>query len=182
MEIVTDRKTLVAALRRHGVDWLAPSDAENGESIEPTSLLGSLALHEDPRLRSALTGLFLLQPDLAEVVPDALAGITEAHWESGVVELLARYMAAVYLQRMWRTRLQLYLGEVADLPDKYSMMMDLPSANVDFGKPGLHALADWHQRETGEVYNRLAEYNRELEFVIASLKLRRGAREPASAG
>jgi hypothetical protein len=182
MDVVTDREALVAALRRHGVNWLAPSDAAGEGAIDPVALIASLAVHPDPRLRSALTGLVLLQPRLAAVVADALEQLEQPEDHAGVVELVARYMAAVYLQRRWRTRLELYQRPLVDLPDLYSARVNLPQASAGFGKPGLHALAEWHQRETGTGFNRLAEYNREFEHVIASLKTRMGAHEPARLG
>ena len=56
MIVVTDRKRLVAALRQRGVDWLAPSDAQ-GAPLPDEMLIASLATHDDPRLRQALTGV-----------------------------------------------------------------------------------------------------------------------------
>lgn len=176
--LISDRDLLVAALRKHGVDWLAPSDAVAGEPIAPEILVASLAAHDDPRLRSALTGLFVLRPEFSAAVNDALNALDAAPRD----ELAARYMAAVYLQRMWRTRLALYLGNFRELPDLYSAVLSTPAPSEGHGKTGLHALAEWHSQRSALPYNRLAEYHREMEHVFASLKIRSVAHEPAVAG
>lgn len=161
----------MAALRERGVDWLAPSDAK-GAPLTDETLIASLAANEEARLRAALTGLFLLQPELASHVPEVLIKLTAAGLETAGVELEARYMAAVYLQNLWRTKLKRYLGDFSNLSDLYSSKLALPAAPEGFGKPGLTALAEWHARQTSAGYNRLAEYNQVIEHVFASLKLR----------
>jgi hypothetical protein len=50
-----------------------------------------------------------------------------------------------------------------------------------YGKPGLQALADWHQRQRPVAYNRRVEYELVIEHLIASLKLRARAKETVSA-
>jgi hypothetical protein len=174
---VTEREALVAALRQRGVDWLTPSDATAGEAIEAERLIASLAAHPEARLRQALTGLFLLCPRDWEAVEQVAQGLDEPARD----ELMARYMAAVYLQRIWRTRLRRYLGEVLELPDLYSETMGLPPANEGFGKPGLAALADWHRARASVPYNRLAEYNQIADHVFAALRARASTSEPAFA-
>ena len=67
--IISDRETLVAALRERGVDYLTPSDAKLNFSVDDASLIMSLAAHPEARLRQALIALFLLQPQLAPLVP-----------------------------------------------------------------------------------------------------------------
>lgn len=176
--MVQDREALVAALRERSVDWLAPSDAA-GPPIPDEILIASLAASEDARLRAALTGLFLLHPELASEVPKVLENLTRLGLEVAEAELAARYMAAVYLQNLWRTKLKRYLGNFPNLKDLYSSKLELPAAQEGFGKPGLMALAEWHARQTSANYNRLAEYNQLIEHVFASLKLR--ARRSAAA-
>jgi hypothetical protein len=177
MDVVIDRERLVSALRASGLNWLAPGDA-HGEPIPDAVLVASLALHEDPRLRAALTGLFILRPELASCLAEILQqlDLPARH------ELMARYMAAVYLQRFWRTRLGLYLGNFAELPDLYSQLLNLPDADEGFGKIGLHRLANWHQQNEAVIYNRLAEYRQQIDLVFAALKLRIRTHEPTIAG
>ena len=53
-------------------------------------------------------------------------------------------MAAVYMQRHWKSRLGLYLDDITILPDLFSQQMGLPPPEERFGKTGqlslLHAL------------------------------------------
>jgi len=58
------------------------------------------------------------------------------------LDLKTFYMAAVYLQRYWKTNLGFYIDTTTALPDAYSTEMELPSAEERFGKPGLYYLAD----------------------------------------
>jgi len=173
--VIDHRDTLVAGLRARGVDYLMPGDAQ-GEPVSDQTLIASLAAHDDARLRSALTALFLLHPEMAQLVP-ALAEGLDAGTRG---ELQARYMAAVYLQRFWRTRLEIYNLTPPDLPDLFSAPLGLPGADEGFGKPGLAALAEWHQRQRPVTYNRRVEYELVIEHIIAAQKLRAPRREPAA--
>ena len=175
MDLVNERERLVAALRERGVDYLAPEDAV-GKPVSDEVLIASLAASEDPRLRAALTGLLLLRPGSASSLPAAMARV-EADARD---ELAARYMAAVYLQRLWQTTLGLYLGEMAELSDLYSESFGLPPAAEGHGKPGLYALAEWHMMRTPGVYNRLAEYQIVMDHLFASLQRQASAHEPAA--
>jgi hypothetical protein len=176
MRFFHDREVLIAALRQRGVDYLM-SDSSTDEQVSDAELLASLAAHEDARLRSALIALFLLQPALAARVQLMLKELAvEAQ-----AELTARYMAAVYLQMFWHTRLAIYGLETAPLPDLFSAQLGLPAPEEMYGKPGLQALADWHQRQRPVAYNRRVEYELVIEHLIASLKLRARAKETVSA-
>lgn len=176
MRIFHDREVLIAALRQRGVDYLM-SDSSTDEQVSDAELLASLAAHEDARLRSALIALFLLQPALAQLVQPVLAALAP----EAQAELTARYMAAVYLQVFWRTRLAIYGLEAERLPDLFSAPLGLPAPEEMYGKPGLHALADWHQQQRPVAYNRRVEYELVVEHLIASLKLRAHAKETVSA-
>ena len=163
-----ERERLVAELSAHGIRFLAGgADADmNVPARAPSELIAALAQHRDPRLRSALTSLFLLHSDWGADVP-RVAQILEG---AARIELCARYMAAVYLQRMWRTRLGFYLADFSLLPDYFSAALGLPPADERFGKPGLHALAEWHARRSEFPYNRVASYEKALELLIGQLK------------
>jgi len=172
---IHERDTLVAALRARGVDYLL-SDGGLGDPLSDQLLITSLAVHEDARLRSALSALFLLHPELTPWVVN-LADTLPPEARS---ELLARYMAAVYLQRFWRTRLEIYHLTTPDLPDLFSAQLGLPPADEMYGKPGLQALAEWHQSQHPVSYNRRVEYELVIEHIIASLKMH--AHESAPVG
>lgn len=175
MTVVMDRERLVAALRQHGVDWLAPSDA-HGTPVPDEMLIASLATHDDPRLRQALSGLFLLQPALAVCVPHIVAILDEP----ATSELKAYYTAAVYLQTMWRFRLARYLPAIRELPDYFSPALSLPSREDAYGKAGLYALAAWHARCARFPYNYVSVYAGLADLLFASLKTKRVPHASAS--
>lgn len=161
-----ERETLVAALREQGIRFLAPSDAQPDEPITSQTLIGQLASSEDARLRVSLVPLFILHPPLAQWVAAALHKLDE----SAQRELMAAYMAAVYLQRMWSVRLGFYLPHVAWLPDLFSVQMGLPSPDERYGKAGLHALADWRAARSPYPFNWLASWQHVMDLLFEQLK------------
>lgn len=164
-----EREQLVAALRRYGVRFLAPSDPQGEGDLSPQDLVARLVAHGDARLRLALISLFLLHPEWGEQVPTWLPSLEP----SVAQEIKIWYQAAVYLQRLWWTRLGLYLGDFPPLPDWFSQELGLPSAQERQGKKGLYALADWHRQHSPYPFNRLASYQRAVELLIGQLKGRR---------
>lgn len=164
----SNRDRLVAALYANGIRFLANGEEWAGESpaLSPTALIAGVASDPDPRLHMALTALFLLHPDWSAFVPDVTATLDG----SAAVEVQARYMAAVYLQRFWQTRLGLYLGDFPALPDLYSRELGLPPANERYGKLGLVELAEWHARHSTFPFNRLASYHKAADLLFGQLQ------------
>ncbi len=163
-----DRETLVAELRERGVAYLAPSDALSVDP-PPTDQALLLALLEQPdaRLRMGLVPLFIRHPALAADV-ERLAGQIDPSLR---LELQTYYMAAVYLQRLWRSRLGFYLDTSILLPDLYSQAMGLPPADERFGKVGLYDLADAWQARSRYPFDRLAEMEQTIEHFFGQLEL-----------
>ncbi len=178
--LIPERDSLVAALEEYGIRFLMGGDGIPSAlaRISPDELIAKLAAHQDPRLRMALTALFLLHPEWASYVPE----IAERLNGAALIELKARYMAAVYLQRMWRTRLRYYLGDYILLPDLFSAELGLPLPDERYGKTGLYALADWHQRHSRYPFNRLGSYNKALELLIGQLRAKAHQHEFATSG
>ena len=176
LALIHDRDALVAALRDRGVDYLMPTDAQ-GDPVGDEPLIASLAANEDPRLRQALIALFLLHPELAPLAPElrkTLGPETE-------IELVANYMAAVYLRQIWATRLSHYLPALAPLPDFFSQSLQLPSPQAGFGEPGLRALASWHAHNGHERGNHCAEYENVADLLFGRLALKVRAHVSAAA-
>ena len=163
----SERERLVAALRERGVDYLAPSDAA-GEPLDDAALIRALAEHDDPRLRQALIALFLVDPHLAPIA----ARLRPVLPEPALTELLAHYMAALYLQSMWLIRLGHYQSPLVPLPDYFSEELGLPHPDDMDGKAGLHALADWHTAHRVEHGNPLSEYEGVFSLIIHRIKSR----------
>jgi hypothetical protein len=173
---LNEHDQLVAKLRESGVRYLVPTDArlDETQSIDSLNLIRQLADSDDPRLRHSLIGLFILHPDwsgFAQQLSVLLA-------EPARTELIAHYMAAVYLQRRWRTRLGFYL-EVQLLPDYFSKQLGLPSPETRFGKTGLHALAKWHADQLGTIYNYLSAYEKTMDLLFEQLKQESRSHESA---
>lgn len=168
------RETLVAKLRERGISYLAPSDAAASEVISSDQdLIQAILQQSDARLRLALVSLFIRRPDLAEYVPALVEKVAPAQ----AVELQILYMAAVYLQRLWLTRLSFYLENISLLPDLYSHELKLPPADERFGKAGLYALAEmWSARSTYS-FNRLVSLNKMMDLFFEQLKMERPLRE-----
>ena len=172
----TDHDSLVAQLRELGVCYLTPTDARVDETRRYTApeLIGRLAAHPNPRLRHALIAVLIRHPELADEVRKLIDVLDPA----AGVELMAHYMAAVYLQRMWRTRLGFYL-DVQLLPDLFSSELGLPSPEERHGKTGLHATAQWHAQRSPYPFNTLSSYYHVMDLLFAQLKQEARRHEPA---
>ena len=162
-----ERDWVVGALRDWGIAFLAGGE-DTHPGMAPPELIAALARHADPRLHVALTALFLLHPAWAASVRTVAASLEGA----AETELKARYMAAVYLQNWWRTRLSFCLGDFETLPDLYSREMGLPSPNERYGKTGLVALGAWHASHSIYPGNRVASYYRSADLLFGQLRAR----------
>ncbi len=80
-------------------------------------------------------------------------------------------MAAVYLQRHWKTSLGFYLDNTTPLPDLYSQQLGLPPADEYFGKTGLHELADAWKARSPYPFNRLASLNQTIDLFFEQLRI-----------
>lgn len=171
------RDALVAALRDRGVAYLAPSDAVAREMPESNEQLLRALLHQDDsRLRLAIVPLLLRHPEISASVPDLAVGLDE----TASLELQTLYMGAVYLQRNWWSRLRIYLDEMTLLPDLFSHQMGLPLPSEQFGKTGLHELADAWQARSKYPFERLQAFNSTFELFIGQLKLEKANQSNAS--
>ncbi|MGH2350027.1 MAG: hypothetical protein ACRDI2_10465 [Chloroflexota bacterium] len=110
---------------------------EHDGGSDLVGVLAGLAQSHDPRVRQALTALFLVRPDLATAAPQAAAALPASARD----RLIYAYIAAVYLQRLWWTRWRRYLGDVPLLPPLWIDELALPAPHERFGKAGLVALA-----------------------------------------
>ena len=160
-----DYETLVAELRAHGITYLAPSDAIATTSDD--ALVRALLEQPDNRLQLALVPLFIRQPELAHHLPF----LVEQMDASLVLELQTLYMAAVYLQRHWKTRLGFYLDTGVLLPDLFSQQLGLPPADEYFGKAGLYDLADAWKARSHYPFDRLAALKTTMNLFFEQLKL-----------
>lgn len=173
------RETLVATLRQHGIRYLAPSDAQMLEPApDDEALLLALVSQPDSRLQLALVPLFIRRPELAQVVEPLVSQLEPTL----ALDLKTYYMAAVYLQRLWRTRLGFYVDNKRLLPDLFSGQMGLPPADEHFGQAGLYDLADTWKNRSRYPFNRLAALTNTIDLFFEQLRLEKSERTYAPTG
>ena len=132
-----DADALVDGLRAYGVRYITGgSHTPSPEPPDANELIGGLAEASDARVRYALAALFLVRPELAALAPT----VADALPAPAKDVLIEAYVAAVYLQRAWRTRLHRYLGEQPSLPPLWIRELGLPDPDERFGRAGLLAL------------------------------------------
>ncbi|MEZ4708548.1 MAG: hypothetical protein R3A44_15170 [Caldilineaceae bacterium] len=166
--MIYDRETLVAKLREAGVKYLAPSDAVATEEVSSMdAFLVAVINQTDGRLKLALIPLFIRHPELAQNV----SYLVEQLPPDAVLDLQTYYMAAVYLQRHWKSLLRLYLGNTTLLPDLFSQTLGLSPADEYFGKTGLYELADAWKARSSYPFNRLASLNQTMDLFFEQLKI-----------
>jgi hypothetical protein len=163
------REHLVAALHQRGVCYLAPSPYGDEPHFTDDELILGLAASRDGRLRFALAGLMLVDPGIAARAAHmlehrdvrarhggkSLEGIPETVW----ADVQQHYLAAMYLQRMWRTRLRLALGETEWISEAFTTENNLPPADDLHGEHGLRVLTD------KSVFNDWSSYQQVIDMI-----------------
>jgi len=174
-----DWPVLVDALSAYGVRYLSGASGDSGASgepvqMDPLDLLTYLAQSPEPHLRQALAALFLVHPELAPIATQVAGTLPPT---SGNV-LIGSYVAAVYLQRLWRTRLRRYLGDQPALPPLWVDELGLPAADAHYGKLGLATL---EARRSGRAHRRSSAYEQVALHLFGQLQAERAALQPAMA-
>lgn len=136
-EAQLDGDRVVASLHNLGVRYIVvEAGAEPYEDLPPAQLIAALVRSESPRVRLCVIPLLLRHPEFAAAVPELVTRLPQPQ-----AELLRRnYTAAVYLQRMYRPALEIYLGQKPRLPDYFSAEKGLPSPDEYHGEIGLREL------------------------------------------
>lgn len=171
---------LLGELRAHGITYLSGGHeamaAASAHPMPDAELLRALARYPESRVRNAVIGLLLLYPELAGAIPDALRAADEPTAES----LATLALAALYMSRLWRTRLRLALGRAPELPaDLLAPLIaarGLPSPDEMYGELGLRALEQFEQARRGLPLNFIGDWQNQIDHLIAQ-ELRRGISE-----
>jgi hypothetical protein len=140
--------------------------------------MGRLASSPDARLREAMAALFLVHPELAPLALTAAGRLKMPHRE----RLVEAYVAAVYLQRLWRTRLRRHLGEQPYLPPYWIKELDVPEPDEMHGRLGLAVLSDRTRRRAGirpGRRNRMGVYESVASHLFGQLLAERAAARAA---
>lgn len=154
------REELVAALHARGLCYLAPTPHGDERPLSDDELIAGLAASPDARLRFALAALLLAHPTLAERAAALIQGEAPiAISDTARAEMRKQYLAAMYLQRMWRTRLKMHFGETPLIQERFTKEMGLPPADAMFGELGLRALTE------RSAYNDWSSYEQVVELL-----------------
>jgi hypothetical protein len=166
-EKLLDEAALAATLAQYDVYYLRTATKANPLPINPPDLIAALAQHSDPRLHEALIPLFLRHPEFAVHVPHLVDQLP-----SDASRMLSHlYTAAVYLQRLWRSKLEMYLGPHSLLPDCFGESeWQLPPPDEHFGEAGLRVLGAKLHSLTG--YNWLSTYQTVMSTYLKQLRMK----------
>ena len=162
---------LIHELRAWGIAYLVGEDDPHAspparDRQAAITLIQRLVQCENPRVRDASIALFLLHPELADVVLEALHTS-----EPTVVERLAVLtLATLYLQRLWSIQLTLAFGHVPAFPEEPFAFLwqerELPPPSFDDGKWGLIALQVTQQQKSGLSLNYLADWQNQVDHLL----------------
>lgn len=125
---------------------IEPISPISKDQIAPIELIKCLAQQNaNPRIRDASISLFLLHPELAHIILEAIKTS-----ELEIAEqITTSVLAALYLQRMWSIRLALVLGHLTSLSEQPFASLwqkrKLPPPNCYNGEWGLVALQAFEQ-------------------------------------
>src|SRR2546421_7294252 len=163
---------LISILRTWGVDYLVgenPPISPSGMATDQQSavaLVKRLARCEYPRVRDASISLFLLHPELAPAVLEALQTSEPATAE----QIAILTLATLYLQRLWSLRLTLALGRVPSFPEQPFTFLwrsrHLPPPVYHDGKWGLVALQEAERRRSGLPLNYIGDWQNQVDHLL----------------
>jgi hypothetical protein len=168
---------LATALNQHGIRHVAPGQPWRcAFPSDPTALVFELATAANVRLQQAVVPFLLTFPELAGAAQEAIAQLQDPQRDKA----MRRYVDATAMQRMWRTRLQLALGEQPLIPPAYLEELELPPLNDAFGQTTLRVLAQQEEERYG--YDAWATYAALMDLVLGEIELRQwGRRGPPPA-
>jgi len=163
---------LISILRTWGIDYLVGDGHQVGsadlaqDQQTAVRLIQRLAQCEYPRVRDASISLFLLHPELAPAVLDAMQTS-----ETAISEQIATLtMATLYLQRLWLLRLTMALGHEPSFPEQPFAHLwqarHLPPPWYHHGKWGLLALQEFEQRRTGLLFTFIGDWQNQVNHLL----------------
>lgn len=159
---------LIGILRAWGISYLVGEDDADykREQIAPVDLIKRLAQCIYPRVRDASITLFLLHPELADAVLEAVH--TSATPVADQIVTLA--LATLYLQRHWSIRLAIALGRLSSFPEApfaaFWLSHLLPAPACRYGKWGLKELVLFEQQRNGFPFNYEADWQNQIDHLL----------------
>jgi hypothetical protein len=163
---------LISLLRSWGINYLVGLDHTASSSnlqteTSPVVLIQRLAQCDGyPRVRDASISLFLLHPELADSVLEALQ-----ESEPEVAEQIAVLtLATLYLQRLWFVQLTMALGYRPRFPEQRFAFLwrtrHLPPPACHYGKWGLLALQEFEQKRTSLPFTFTGDWQNQVDHLL----------------
>ncbi len=163
---------LISILRRWGIGYLvgenhpvSPSELARDRPSAVT-LVKRLAGCTYPRVHDASISLFLLHPELAPVVLEAL----ETSEPAAAEQIAILTLATLYLQRLWSLRLTMALGHPPGFPEQPFTSLwrsrHLPPPAYHDGKWGLVALQEAERRRSGLPLNYIGDWQNQVDHLL----------------
>src|SRR5437764_6440106 len=164
---------LIGILRAWGISFLVGLDYSGSPSKIVRDQESAVALiqhlaqcDEYPRVRDASIALFLLHPELANAV---LQAIQESELEIAE-RIIVLTLATLYLQRLWLLRLTIALGHTPSFQEQRFEFLwesrNLPSPAYHYGKYGLSALQEAEQRRTGFPFTFIGDWQNQVDHLL----------------
>jgi hypothetical protein len=162
--------SLISILHAKGISYLMGNGAslsQNDAGEDPIRLIQRLAACGYPLVENASISLFLLHPELAPSIVEALQTSEDEIAETIAVLVLA----SLYLQQWWFFRLTFALGHLPTFPQApfASLWEDrhLPSPNAGYGLHGLLALQEYQQQRYDVPLNFLDDWQNQINHLLA---------------
>jgi hypothetical protein len=161
--------SLITMLHAKGISYLMGngSSLSHNDTGDPVRLIQRLAACGYPLVENASISLFLLHPELAPSIVQALQSSEDEIAENIAVLVLA----TLYLQQWWFFRLAFAFGRLPSFPQApfASLWEDrhLPSPDAGYGLHGLLALQEYQQQRYGVPLNFLGDWQNQINHLLA---------------
>jgi len=160
---------LITLLHTQGISYLignGSSVSEDDGSVDPVHLIQRLAACGYPLVENASISLFIIRPELASSVVEALQ-----RSEGDVAEHIAVVtLATLYLQQWWFFRLTFAFGRLPCFPEAPFVSLweerHLPSPRSGYGLSGLLALGEYQQQQYGVPLNFLDDWQNQINHLL----------------
>ena len=162
--------SLITILQTKGICYLIGSGSslsDDDARIDAVHLIQRLAACGYPLVEHASISLFILHPELAPSVVEALQS-SEGEIAENIAVLV---LATLYLQQWWLFRLAFALGRLPSFPEApfVSLWQDrhLPPPDSGYGRDGLQALQEYQQQRYGVPLNFLDDWQNQINHLLA---------------
>jgi hypothetical protein len=159
---------LINLLHTKGISYLLGngSSVSDDVSIDPVHLIQRLAACNYPLVQNASISLFIVHPELASAVVEALQ-----RSDSDIAESIAAVtLATLYLQQWWFFRLTFALGRLPCFPEAPFVSLweerHLPSPCSGYGMSELLALQEYQQQRYGIALNFLDDWQNQINHLL----------------